>query len=180
MNEDTAPTPTYCARHPKEETAITCASCGTPICPRCMVTTPVGMKCPDCGRSKNSMLYRIRPERLVLAGITALIAGVVAAIIGRLGFFVIFLSFPYGYFAGSMILKASGMKRGPKLEILAGVGMVIGALAVKLVPLVLFTVLFSEGAGSLITLAVPLFLDPFFWISVVIATACALSKIRYL
>ncbi len=72
------------------------------------------------------------------------------------------------------------MKRGPKLEILAGVGMVIGALAFKLVPLVLFTVLFSEGAGSLLTLAMPLFLDPFFWISVVIATACALSKIRYL
>ncbi len=145
MKEDTATEEViYCARHPKEETAITCASCGTPICPRCMVTTPVGMKCPDCGRSKNSMLYRIRPERLVLASITALIAGVVAAIIGRLGFFVIFLSFPYGYFAGSIILKASGMKRGPKLEILAGVGMVIGALAVKLVPLVLFTVLFSR------------------------------------
>ena len=178
--ETTTEEVTYCARHPREETAITCASCGTPICPRCMVATPVGMKCPECGRSANTALYQVRPGRLLLAGIVSLIAGMAAAIIGKLGCFVIFLSFPYGYFAGAMILKAAGMKRGRKLEILAGTGMVLGALAFKLVPLVLFGALFLEEAGSLITLAAPLFLDPFFWISVVIATACALSKIRYL
>jgi len=182
MEEDraSAAAAVYCARHPREETAITCASCGTPICPKCMVTTPVGMKCPDCGRSRNSVLYQVRPERLVLVGIVSLLAGVVAAIIGKLGFLVIFLAFPYGYFAGSVILRASGMKRGLKLEILAGTAMVLGALALKFVPPLLMGRLFGEGARSAVTLALPLLLDPFFWVALVIATACAVSKIRYL
>jgi len=29
-------------------TQLTCAGCGAPICPRCLVRTPVGLKCPDC------------------------------------------------------------------------------------------------------------------------------------
>jgi len=126
------------------------------------------------------VLYQVRPERLLLAVITAFIAGVVAAIIGKLGFLVIFLAFPYGYFAGSVILRASGMKRGLRLEILAGTGMVLGALAFKFAPPLLMGRLLGEGARSAGTLALPLLLDPFFWVALVIATACAVSKIRYL
>lgn len=29
-------------------TRLTCVQCGTPICPSCLVKTPVGMKCPTC------------------------------------------------------------------------------------------------------------------------------------
>ena len=136
-----------------------------------MVVTPVGMKCPDCGRVKDSPLFHVSPGRFVLAGITALAAGVVTTIIGKLGFFAIFLLIPYGYFAGTLILKASGMKRGLKMEILAGAGIVLGALAVKMMPVLIL------GKPSL---AVPLLIDPFFWIAVIIATSCAVSKIRYM
>lgn len=169
MSTDTA---VHCARHPRVETALTCASCGTPICPRCMVTTPVGMKCPDCGRSKNSVLFSVRPERFALAGVTALLAGVAAGIIGGMGFLIIFISIPYGYFAGTMILKASGMKRGPKMEVLAGAGMVLGALALKLLPALMFT-----GQPAILIRSL---ISPFFWIAVTLATSCAVSKIRYL
>jgi len=136
-----------------------------------MVVTPVGMKCPDCGRVKDSPLFHVSPGRFVLAGITALAAGVVTTIIGKLGFFAIFLLIPYGYFAGTLILKASGMKRGLKMEILAGAGIVLGALAVKMMPVLML------GKPSL---AVTLLIDPFFWIAVIIATSCAVSKIRYM
>jgi membrane associated rhomboid family serine protease len=37
-----------CYRHPRNETAVTCSSCGRPICPECMVFAPVGIKCPEC------------------------------------------------------------------------------------------------------------------------------------
>lgn len=170
----------HCARHPREETAISCASCGTPICPRCMVSTPVGMKCPDCGKVKNSVLFKVSPGRLALAGITAVAAGMAAALIGKIGCFVIFLSIPYGYFAGSMILKASGMKRGLKLEIIAGAAMIIGALAIQFTNPLLTTL--SLNAAGRLTYA-PLFgalIDPFFWIGVVLSTGAAVSKIRYL
>ena len=152
----------YCSRHKNEATAVRCASCDTPICPRCMVVTPVGMKCPDCARGKRTTLHQIRPERLLLAGLAAVIAGVGTSVVGDIGFFAIFLAMPYGYFAGSVILKASGMKRGIKLEIVTGLGMVAGALA---------SMLYLKFGGLV---------DPFFWIAVVIATSAAVSKIRYL
>ena len=39
-----------CYRHPSRETGVSCANCGRPICPDCMTTTPVGMRCPECSR----------------------------------------------------------------------------------------------------------------------------------
>ena len=37
-----------CYRHPSRETGVSCANCGRPICPECMTSTPVGMRCPEC------------------------------------------------------------------------------------------------------------------------------------
>jgi membrane associated rhomboid family serine protease len=37
-----------CYRHPSRETGVACSNCGKPICPDCMTSTPVGMRCPDC------------------------------------------------------------------------------------------------------------------------------------
>jgi membrane associated rhomboid family serine protease len=39
-----------CYRHPSRETGVSCSNCGRPICPDCMTTTPVGMRCPECAR----------------------------------------------------------------------------------------------------------------------------------
>jgi membrane associated rhomboid family serine protease len=39
-----------CYRHPDRETGVSCSNCGRPICPECMTSTPVGMRCPDCAR----------------------------------------------------------------------------------------------------------------------------------
>jgi membrane associated rhomboid family serine protease len=41
-----------CYRHPNRETGVSCANCGRPICPDCMTTTSVGMRCPECSRQK--------------------------------------------------------------------------------------------------------------------------------
>jgi membrane associated rhomboid family serine protease len=39
-----------CYRHPDRETGVSCSNCGRPICPECMTSTPVGMRCPECAR----------------------------------------------------------------------------------------------------------------------------------
>ncbi|HKH23426.1 MAG TPA: rhomboid family intramembrane serine protease [Solirubrobacterales bacterium] len=39
-----------CYRHPNRETGVSCSNCGRPICPECMTSTPVGMRCPECAR----------------------------------------------------------------------------------------------------------------------------------
>ena len=41
-----------CYRHPNRETGVSCSNCGNPICPDCMTSTPVGMRCPDCAGEK--------------------------------------------------------------------------------------------------------------------------------
>lgn len=44
--------PVPCADHPDTETRLRCSRCGKPICPRCAVRTPVGMRCPDCAGTR--------------------------------------------------------------------------------------------------------------------------------
>src|SRR3954470_16137079 len=41
-----------CYRHPSRETNVSCSNCGRPICPDCMTSTPVGMRCPECARQR--------------------------------------------------------------------------------------------------------------------------------
>jgi membrane associated rhomboid family serine protease len=41
-----------CYRHPKRETGVRCSNCERPICPDCMTSTPVGMRCPECARQR--------------------------------------------------------------------------------------------------------------------------------
>lgn len=45
-----------CYRHPNRETAVSCSSCGRPICPDCMTPTPVGMRCPECSRQRTKVV----------------------------------------------------------------------------------------------------------------------------
>ncbi len=47
--------PVPCADHPDVETRLRCSRCGRPICPRCGVRTPVGMRCPDCAGTRSSV-----------------------------------------------------------------------------------------------------------------------------
>ena len=44
-----------CYRHPDRQTGVACSSCGRPICPDCMTTTQVGMRCPDCARQRTEV-----------------------------------------------------------------------------------------------------------------------------
>src|SRR4051794_29614548 len=44
-----------CYRHPSRETGVSCSSCGRPICPDCMTTTSVGMRCPECSRERTKV-----------------------------------------------------------------------------------------------------------------------------
>jgi membrane associated rhomboid family serine protease len=48
-----------CYRHPNEPTLVRCSNCERPICGRCMVASPVGVRCPECaGRTRRVMRPR--------------------------------------------------------------------------------------------------------------------------
>ena len=160
----------YCYRHPKVETAVSCGKCDRPLCPRCMVPGPAGMRCPDCASLRKTALYRITPARLALAVAAGLATGTVGAfLMTSLGFFVFFLGPLYGGAVAEAVLRAAGRKRGPALEVI-GVGSIVagGLLALALL---------SGGFHGF-----PLVLVRFAWplIGFALAVSACYARLKYL
>ena len=44
-----------CYRHTNRVTGVSCSNCGRPICPDCMTSTSVGMRCPECANQKTKV-----------------------------------------------------------------------------------------------------------------------------
>jgi membrane associated rhomboid family serine protease len=67
-----------CYRHPSRETGVSCSNCGRPICPDCMTTTPVGMRCPECSRQKTVVKTIRDTARRPEVTITLIVINVIA------------------------------------------------------------------------------------------------------
>ncbi|HEX5322548.1 MAG TPA: hypothetical protein VFW40_02100 [Capsulimonadaceae bacterium] len=120
-----------CYRHPKIETAVSCGKCDRPICTKCMIPGPAGMRCPECASLRKTALYQIHPGRLALAIVAGLVTGVIGAmILTAIGFFVFFIGPIYGTAVAEAVLRASGRKRGRMIEAIGIGSIMVGALVV--------------------------------------------------
>ncbi|MFL5869112.1 MAG: rhomboid family intramembrane serine protease [Thermoleophilaceae bacterium] len=67
-----------CYRHPNRETGVHCSNCGRPICPDCMTSTSVGMRCPECANQRTRVVPGVGTGEpvvtYVLIGINVLVA----------------------------------------------------------------------------------------------------------
>jgi membrane associated rhomboid family serine protease len=45
-----------CYRHSTRETGVSCSNCERPICPDCMTSTAVGMRCPECAKQRTRVV----------------------------------------------------------------------------------------------------------------------------
>ena len=117
-----------CALHSETETNLNCGKCGQPICPKCLIQTPVGARCPQCAALKRLPVYDVSAVsyvRATAAGIlTASALGAVWAFIPLGGFFSLFLAMGVGYAVGEMVSLSVNRKRGLGLQVIAGVSMV--------------------------------------------------------
>jgi hypothetical protein len=116
-----------CVNHPKVETRLTCSSCGDPICPRCMVATAVGQKCPRCARQSGRA--KGDPDTVLLA--RAFGAGVaVAAAAGLLMLLVSFASLllaaAHGFLVGAVVRRAAWRRTHARLGLVAAAAVVLG------------------------------------------------------
>jgi hypothetical protein len=106
----------HCYRHPKRETRVSCATCGRPICTECMVTTDVGIKCPEDARlprgARAGVMKTNQVVRSVLAGVGVAVAGIPVAYVLFLLPLTLLLSAAAGYGAGTLINRAGGRNGG--------------------------------------------------------------------
>ena len=123
----------YCARHPQVETPLRCGRCETPICPRCLVQTPVGARCRDCAGVSRIPTYNISPLMLARGLGAAIASGVAIGAawgyllggIGGFGFFSFFIGLAIGWAIAESIGAATNRRMGPPLAAVAVLGAVI-------------------------------------------------------
>jgi hypothetical protein len=131
---DSAPpsddTSVHCARHPSVETVLRCGRCDTPICPRCLVPTPVGARCPDCARVRRFALL-VKPKEFARAAGM----GLAVAAVGSLVLSFLFRSLPFiglwglaflGFAVGEAVSVGANRKRARELGPVAVACLLIG------------------------------------------------------
>jgi hypothetical protein len=123
----------YCARHPNVETYLRCGRCDTPICPRCMVQTPVGARCPACANERAIPAFDV-PLSFFLRGLAAAaVSGFVVGVFwgyisggrGIAGFALFFIGIGVGWAISESVSFATRRRRGVSLQIAAVSGVVI-------------------------------------------------------
>lgn len=136
----TAPGETRCSYHPSVMTGLRCSRCGKPICPRCGVRTPVGLRCPDCAGVRGLPTYATSPAvlgRAAAAGFAA--ASGVGVVWGFLPDWGFYLALALGFGVAEAMAWASNAKRGRDLQAVA--------IAVVLFGLVLSRVVLARRLG---------------------------------
>jgi hypothetical protein len=123
------PPPLYCYRHPDRETWVRCGRCDQPICTRCSMQGPVGLRCRTCGKPSRDALASLKPNQIAIGlGVATGLGAVVGYFGAQFGFFMIVI----GFFAGTIIAEALdrtvGIKRGPRILTLAIAGIAIGGV----------------------------------------------------
>ena len=132
-----------CARDPEVETTLTCGRCGTPICPRCLVQTPVGSRCLKCADPKRLPTYEITNRQYLKAiGVgLALSIGVGIAwgwlrdIVSSLFFglqFGILWGIPVGYAIGELLSLSVNRKRGRVLQVIGATAVILSYIVSRI------------------------------------------------
>jgi hypothetical protein len=124
--------PVPCADHPDVETRLRCSRCGKPICPRCAVRTPVGMRCPDCGGTRSSVAAS-PTQTLVAAGAglaVAAAAGIGWGFFPEWGFYWALL---LGFGSVETMVRFLSKLRGADLQAIAIVVVIFGVTLSRVV-----------------------------------------------
>jgi hypothetical protein len=108
-----------CARHPNTETVLRCGRCETPICPRCLVPTPVGARCPTCAQVKRFSIL-LKPRELTRSiGFGLLVAAVGTVVLTYVPFLGLIGYAVLGFGVGEAVSVGANRKRVRELAPIA-------------------------------------------------------------
>jgi hypothetical protein len=134
-----------------------------------MVQTPVGARCPQCAALKRLPVYEVPVIfylRATGAGLVSAAAlGAIWAFIPWAGFLLFFITLVIGYAIGEVVSLSVNRKRGPGLQIIAGISVVMSYVVRSLIE--------AQPHGFLDE-----FVDTFGLISLVIGVIVAVSLLR--
>ena len=130
-----------CAFHPDVETNLSCGKCGQPICPKCLVETPVGARCPDCAKVTKLPTYRLGTKHYLVAAGTALgmalatglVWGILRALLPYI-FVNVILGGGVGFAIGEVVSRTVNRKRGIGIAVMGGIAVVISYIIGIIVP----------------------------------------------
>lgn len=126
-----------CANHPNKATVVRCSKCGKPICPACVIETPVGLRCRECAQLRRLPVFQVSPLQYLLAMGTAVGLGLVVGVGWHIilvgfrflgGILSFFIALGVGYIMGELVSLAVNRKRGIGLQVLVGVGVFVAFL----------------------------------------------------
>lgn len=134
--------PSYCSKHKDTPTSLNCGKCNKVVCAQCLVHTPVGVRCADCGQGRPPPTYDVSKKLLALAAGVSICLGVTGGIglvvLKSLGFgspyFSILAFIGLGYVIAEGVSTSTNRKRGRTLQYIAASGTVLS-----------FTIIFSFG-----------------------------------
>ena len=134
--------PTYCPKHKDTLTSLNCGKCNEVVCAKCLIHTPVGVRCARCGQGRPSPTYDVSKKFLSLATGVSICLGVTGGIglvvLKALGFgspyFSILTFIGLGYLIAECVRVSTNRKRGRALQYIAASGSVLS-----------FTIIFSFG-----------------------------------
>ncbi len=122
-----------CPRHPDQVTSLTCSRCGKPVCFRCMVYTPVGIRCRECASSPRSGVYAPSIGQIAKSFLAVLPLSVVLGALWMMyPRYAFWIALVLGFVGGEMISLVSGRKRGPEMQAVAAI-MVLIAVVIGLI-----------------------------------------------
>jgi hypothetical protein len=175
----------YCARHPNVETRLRCGRCETPICPRCLVPTPVGARCPTCARVKR-IAFLAKPRDFALGGLLGLLTATFGAIlVGFIPFLGIIGLAILGFATGEAVSIGARRKRAPELGVLAIVCLVLGYAVLSVLVRLAFGALTGGRAlplellpGFLLGVPLALITNPFALVGLGVGALLAWMRVR--
>ena len=119
--------PMYCYQHSSIQANLTCIRCENPICIQCMTRSPVGFRCPDCGKPNTIPTYQINlsilSKSVLVSQLAAIILGILFAFLSSIlliDFFMAIIFFTASsYLITEIINKVANHKKGNQLQIIA-------------------------------------------------------------
>lgn len=130
-----------CYYHPDTKTRLGCSSCGRPICPKCVVSAPIGYICPDCA-GKNKTQEKINASKrdyfftFTNAFVAAVVLGYLWNFLKPFGPFIMWASaYVIGYAVAKIITSLTKFKTTKALTIATAL---ITVVAIVYNPILIF------------------------------------------